>query len=325
MPLTIHQEKPFQLSNADRPIPGQAYGYTKLNFVKLNLQNQQKHTIELNPTNLTCNGMRSGKWKIPLDKYGEYAEKMEDAAGYREMTFADGRPIGWCKDFYANGQLWAEFKLVQLQPVVYDGNCKWYSPEGKLLREISYTNGQTMSPTQIDTDGSKKTQKRKLKIVELPTQHFYLNSTSNELFKGGRSKTCFSVSLPQNTVEWYYEFTAARDKNTQERNAASFQLASQLAGVIDKTGIISYSLDFFTSPPGADFCDILLIDAEAQKSFMEAGRFNFYNEGTRKNFKSGVVQVKDNHIARPVLALENKDVSYGINVSVRVVAVISEI
>ena len=46
----------------------------------------------------------------------------------------------------------------------------------------------------------------------LPTSKYYINSGSNATFKGGKSRIAIPVSLPRNTVEWCYQFSASRSK-----------------------------------------------------------------------------------------------------------------
>lgn len=49
-------------------------------------------------------------------------------------------------------------------------------------------------------------------ITIVPIAEYYVNSGSNAMFKGGKSRITFPVNLPNNTIEWYYVFSAAREE-----------------------------------------------------------------------------------------------------------------
>lgn len=159
----------------------------------------------------------------------------------------------------------------------------------------------------------------------MPVQEFYLNSISNETWRGGRSKTILPVELPEGTVEWYYEFTASRNKAIQKANVDQFSLASQLTSLVDNTGILSASVNMLTAPPGGDVCNLYLIDGQFYNPFLSGKEFEHYSTGSRQNFKSGIVQVRGLKINRPMIGIKNPDGYYGINVSLKIVAIVSRL
>lgn len=325
-PLFVNRKTAFTIPNADKNLEYTNPLIDKINFRQVNLKGKTTFTIELTPQNLTCYGQKQGKWTLLIDRDGDYAEKKEDAVYFREITFDKGRPIGWCKDYYSDGKVKAEFKLLNENPVTYDGRCIWYNQDGTVQKEVSYKNGTPVKETAYGSSGATETKEVQYEAVELPVQNFFINSTSNETWKGGKSKTVYPVSLPENTVEWYYEFTASRDEAEMKSNAKQFSLASQLTSLVDKTGILKTSVNMFTAPPGANNCNVYLIDRNEYNNFLSSESFKYYTIGTRTNYKSGIVQVRGlSSISNPMIAIKNPDGYYGIHVSVQVVAIVSKL
>lgn len=322
-PLYVNVQNSFSIPNADKVANYSSPLIKTYRFNLVNLAGRSSLTINLNPENLTCGGLAQGKWRLALDKYGDYAEKKEDEALYREITFDAGRPVGWCKDFYANGNLKAEFKLVSAKPMIYNGHCIWYKEDGSKEREADYENGTLVSKTNY-AGAETKVSKARLEVVTLPLQSFYLNSTSNEAIKGGNTRTVYSVVLPKGTVEWFYEFTASRSKEQIDANTKLFSLARQLTKIVDETGILSAGIGMFTAPPGGDVCNVYLL-SDSYAAFMSKQKFMYWSAGSRTNFKSGVVEIKGNGTSNPMIGIDNPDLSYGIHLNIQVVAIVSKI
>lgn len=326
LPLFVNRKNAFTIPNADKNLEYTNPLIEKIKFRKVNLKGRTSYTIELTPQNLTCYEQLQGKWTFTLDKDGEYAEKKEDAVYYREITFDKGRPIGWCKDFYADGKVKAEFKLLNHNPVTYEGKCVWYKQDGTIEKEVNYKNGSPTKETAYGSSGITATKEVRYETIELPVQNFYVNSTSNETWKGGSSKTIYPVSLPENTVEWYYEFTASRDEAEMKLNAKQFSLAAQLTSLMDKTGILKASINMFTAAPGGNNCNVYLIDRSQYNNFLAGEGFKHYPTGTRTNYNSGIVQVRGlSSIRSPMIGIKNPDGYYGIHVSIQVVAIVSKL
>lgn len=164
------------------------------------------------------------------------------------------------------------------------------------------------------------------KTIQSP-QEFFVNSGSNAMFKGGKSRVTFPITFPPNTVEWYYSFAAYRDEtqvsNTKESINLTGQLVKLLAGGISG-GALSIGISQLTAPPGADYCDIVLLDRNNFSLFEAKEQYRYLTSGTRENFKSGVVQVKCCMDDTYYLGLRNPDSYYGIGVVVEVVAIVAE-
>lgn len=321
--LYVNTQDAFTIPNADKAIDYASQLIKIYRFNLVNLEGKSSYTITFNPVNLKCGGKAQGKWRFPLDKYGDYAEKKEDEKMYREVTFDDGKPIGWCKDFYADGKLRAEFKLVSAKPLVYNGHCIWYKEDGSKEREADYEQGALISKT--DFSGNEvKVSKSMFEVVKFPLQSFFLNSTGNEALLDGKSRTMYPIVLPKGTVEWYYEFSASRNKDDIDGYTKLFSLAGQLTKLIDKSGVLSTGVGMLTAPPGGDFCNVYLLDG-SYNAFRSKQNFSFWRAGSRTNFKSGIVDLKGNSLLNPVIGIENPSLTYGIHVAIQVVAIVSRI
>ncbi|MFZ5552175.1 MAG: hypothetical protein ACOZCO_03595 [Bacteroidota bacterium] len=160
-----------------------------------------------------------------------------------------------------------------------------------------------------------------------PVQEFWINSTSNETWKGGTTRIVLPVSLPANTVEWYYQFSASRSKDEMAKTKMTFNLVGNLASLIDQTGAISFGLDLLTVPPGSDYCDIYLCTPDNGTLFHGGYAFSYFPSSSRENYKSGVIKVTGSNLISGSwnIAMKNNDSYYGIAVAVEVVAIVKEI
>lgn len=153
-------------------------------------------------------------------------------------------------------------------------------------------------------------------------QEFYLNSQTN--VTTGVTKTTIPVYLPKNTVEWYYTFVATRDKNKHTFQDMSLlgDIASLLLGVNGK--IIKFGLNQLKTIPGDDFCNIYILDRNNRDSFANNLGFNYFLEGSRRNFKSSVVKITGLPSDEYYIGVSNPDLTNGIMVSLEVVAIIKD-
>lgn len=143
-----------------------------------------------------------------------------------------------------------------------------------------------------------------------------------------KSKVVLEVKLPENTVAWYYSFSASRDAAAIERTRKQLQLASKLTRLVDETGTTALALDLLTQPPGDNFCDILLLDSEKQIDLFQK-EINFKNMkyhvgGSRENYVSGNVGITTPERCQgsQYLGFSNPDAFYAVSVAVEVVAIV---
>ena len=160
-------------------------------------------------------------------------------------------------------------------------------------------------------------------VVQKP-QDFYINSGSNRALLGGKSRITIPVKLPQNTVKWYYEFSASREEEDVNNVLGTLDLAGEISGLIDKTGLIQFGIELLNKPPGADFCDIYLIDDDSYSLFLNRGKFLQYPVGTRENIKSGIVEIESTFSKPIYLGLKNPSTGYGLHIVVEIVAIVAE-
>ena len=166
-----------------------------------------------------------------------------------------------------------------------------------------------------------KTEVRKLKTVTLQQDNFYLNSKSNDLLKGGKSRVLVPIALPENTVSWYYAFTASREEKDIKNTIKSFGLASTLSNYIDTENSFSGAVENLNPPPGANICDIYLLDEKNALLFKNKEDYSPFLFGSRENYKSGIVNVKNSPNNILYLGLNNPDNIYGIHIGIEIICI----
>lgn len=169
-----------------------------------------------------------------------------------------------------------------------------------------------------------------VRLVELHTpvsvvedQAFFINSGSNATLLGGKSRVTLPVRLPPGTTKWYYRISASRDKSIIEQAKSTSSLLGDLSMIIDQSGILAGVVGLLTDPPGADICDIHLLDAYNRQVFLNKGDFRHYPQAGRSNFAHGNVEVDFVLPEEMYLGLRNPANTRGIHVLVNVVAIVT--
>lgn len=116
----------------------------------------------------------------------------------------------------------------------------------------------------------------KLKAQKIQQEEFYLNSRSNVLIKGGKNRIIVPVNLPENTVSWHYVFTASRNNEEVQNTINTFNLATALTQRIEKQQSIAAAISNLSPPPGADICDVYLLDEKNALLFKRQRRLYFF-------------------------------------------------
>lgn len=198
-------------------------------------------------------------------------------------------------------------------------------------RSLRLTIDRFINPDNDNVLDSKVEIRTKYDVVSVqePTT-LWVNSTSNETWKGGKSRVTLPIQLPSNTVEWYYIFTASRDKAVVNNTLAGFSLVKDLGSfVLNSTGngiaddFLSQGIDAITQPPGSDYCDVSLLDQNNFQLFQSGGGARYYPEGSRSNIQAGKVRVVESLFTPCYLGFRNKDSFHGISVGVEVAAVVA--
>ena len=159
-------------------------------------------------------------------------------------------------------------------------------------------------------------------VTIIEPSKYYVNSGSNATFLGGKSRISLLVQLPQNTVEWYYTFTASRDEELINKARSSSNLTGQLTRLIDPSGILNIGVNLLTPTPGADYCDIYLLTQENKRLFEEKAEYRYFPEGSRENIMSGAVKIKSALFQNLFIGIKNPDSKVGIHIAIEAVAIV---
>lgn len=163
--------------------------------------------------------------------------------------------------------------------------------------------------------------KREYRPERLVKEKHYINSGSNATFKGGKSRITINVPLPQNTVKWYYVFSASRDGHEIEQTHSSMNLLGEISTILDKTGTANFGVQMLTQPPGGNVCDVYLLSQDDAALFEQKVAHRYFQDYSRENITSGIVQVALIDPPNLYLGIKNPDDIYGIHVSIEIVAI----
>lgn len=184
---------------------------------------------------------------------------------------------------------------------------------------------RTVSDTTFTSRFETYVKSESYKVKEIAkNQHYFINSGSNALFKDGKSRVTLPIALPNNTVKWYYTVSSFRDNNLIESTMSQINLVSDLTKLIDKSGGVSFAIDLLTQPPGANFCDVYLINNENYSLFLNKSEYRHFTVGTRENIVSANVEIPFTSNEVLYLGIKNPDGMHGINVIVSAAAIVLE-
>lgn len=147
------------------------------------------------------------------------------------------------------------------------------------------------------------------------------------LLQGGKSRIAVPVTLPANTVSWYYSFSATRNSAAVPATKSSMKLFNELTRLINQSGTLAFGTNALTQPPGANYCDIYVLDENSRTAFLNKndGNWHYDAEGSRKNLMSGIVQVANVSANNTFyIGIKNPDATYGVSVMIEVVAIVEK-
>lgn len=144
------------------------------------------------------------------------------------------------------------------------------------------------------------------------------------------SRQVIPISLPKNTIRWYYCFSAYRNKEDVQKVSRTYNLFSKLSLMIDQTGTTATAISLMGNPPGSDYCHVYLMNSINDVNKFEnktdyvGNQFDFNRQGSRKNFVSGIVDINEqsNLTGIQYLGFKNLDLNNGVNVYLQVVAIV---
>ncbi|HYE55360.1 MAG TPA: hypothetical protein VD996_10965, partial [Chitinophagaceae bacterium] len=166
---------------------------------------------------------------------------------------------------------------------------------------------------------------RTRKVVQvMPQQEMYLNGGIRSAF-GGKSRVYYQITLPPNTVEWYYVVTT----HPAEQHP-SLNLLPQLTKLLDPTGTTAILASAIMTPTGSNTCDVYLMDranadAFIQKADNNGGKYFHVVSANRENFRNGTVQINNIKQGTWYLGFKNPSESQGIGISFEVAAIVEEV
>lgn len=181
---------------------------------------------------------------------------------------------------------------------------------------------RTIYDTTYTTSNERYLIKKEYIPKQLVKDKYYINSGSNALLKGGRSRITVPILVPENTVKWYYVFSSSRNETEVAKTNQSMSLAGELAKLIDHTGIAAIGANMLTQPPGGNACDVFLFDYTNASNFEQKLQCQNYSDGSRENIASGVVQVLPKNTPNLYIGIRNPDATYGIHVCFDAVAIV---
>lgn len=168
----------------------------------------------------------------------------------------------------------------------------------------------------------KSTSLKTVNIIQ--PRDFYLNSQMRTDLLGGTQTHVVRVQLPPNTIEWYYAFSVSSTENDR----ASLSLTTQLASIIDKTGLASVALSALYTPTGSYACNVyLLANSGSAQTFANGNSdWRHFSNYQLTSTRNGVNVVKDRQFLSGTwyVGFKNLLETQGINVTVEVVAVVEE-
>ncbi|WP_040281026.1 hypothetical protein [Psychroserpens damuponensis] len=184
---------------------------------------------------------------------------------------------------------------------------------------------RTLTDTTYTTRQERFVKSEAYKVKDIHTnQHFYVNSGSNAMFKGGKSRVVLPFNLPINTLKWYYTVSSFRDNTKVESTSSQINLVADLSKLIDETGTLGFAIEQLGNPPGANYCDVYLLDHTNNSIFLNKGAFRHFPIGTRENIIAANVEVGSSWSEQMYLGIKNPDSTHGINVLISIAAIVLE-
>lgn len=153
--------------------------------------------------------------------------------------------------------------------------------------------------------------------VSAPTEHYI--KVKAALAKNSE-RLIIPVSLPENTISWYYAFAAYRTPDQIARAKAKFELLGNLTKAVDRTGLVNKGIQIAGSPPGSDYCDADVLSRNHNGNLYAVEAYR------KPNLKEGTVLVShpDYCSGTQYLSFTNGSTAHGVSVIVEVVAIVEK-
>ena len=156
-------------------------------------------------------------------------------------------------------------------------------------------------------------------ITIVPQQTITLHSGLRSI-GGSVSRTAIKVTLPENTVEWYYSFTTSKG----ESGISALNLAAQVGAFATAGPLGATIAKSINVPSGSGEADVWLMKPESKEAF------DSKNDNLVRYFPD-LSLLSRNHAVKPIiellkgtyyLGLRNPSPAVGISITIEVVAVV---
>ena len=111
-------------------------------------------------------------------------------------------------------------------------------------------------------------------------------------------------------------------QNLTARGIADLNKA--VAGLNPTTNIVSIAMNLIAQPPGANYCDVYLLDYTNRSYFLNKQQFSYNLQGSRQNVTSAAIKINCCNTGQYYLAFKNPDTWYGIHLGIEVVAIVAD-
>ncbi|GHN02037.1 hypothetical protein WSM22_35260 [Cytophagales bacterium WSM2-2] len=155
--------------------------------------------------------------------------------------------------------------------------------------------------------------------VAAPMDYFINGPTDTT----GLVRLMIPLTLPENTIEWYYRFTASKNQEDIQSFMKSYNLLSEIISRMNVRGSnTAFSFESLLAPPGKDLCDVLFLPYEQGPLFesLTDDQVQPIPDVSRNGTVSGNVKVMCCNSGSYYLGVKNLSAKNGIHVSVEVVA-----
>ncbi|MGB4205130.1 MAG: CHAT domain-containing protein [Bacteroidales bacterium] len=92
--------------------------------------------------NRTINGKKEGKWVYWLDSNFHNTEIQDSVVYYRISDYQNDELIGITSSFYKSGKIQFKGRVISEDPIIIEGNAKWYYENGNISEDCNYENGK---------------------------------------------------------------------------------------------------------------------------------------------------------------------------------------
>lgn len=111
--------------------------------------------IPQNPNSIDTKGQRQGTWTILFDAEWRTTTSADSAAYYRVISYRDDKPQDTVRDFYLDGTVQFEGRLLEDRPQeVLDGEVTWYRTDGSRESTAIFEKGELREQTWFNLDGT---------------------------------------------------------------------------------------------------------------------------------------------------------------------------